>query len=98
MVPTVGEWFSHGPVDDFLMGQYIGLHTTNTPRIAVYVRNMFDEQSQRKIARIISFSLTMVPTIGGWFSHGPVDGFLIDRWMVFSWTNTLVFTLQMHHV
>ena len=35
MVPTVGGWFSHGPVDGFLMDQYIGLHTTNTPRIDV---------------------------------------------------------------
>ena len=35
MVPTVGGWFSHGPVDGFLMDQYIGLHITNTPRIDV---------------------------------------------------------------
>ena len=28
----------------------------------------------------------MVPTVGGWFSHGPVGGFLMDRWVVFSWT------------
>ena len=47
---------------------------------------------------LTSCSLTMVPTVGGWFSHGPVDGFLMHRWMVFSWTNTLVFTLQLHHV
>ena len=20
-------------------------------------------------------------SVGGWFSHGPVDGFLMDRWM-----------------
>ena len=47
---------------------------------------------------LTSCSLTMFPTVGVWFSLGPVDVFLMDRWMVFSWTNTLVFTLQLHHV
>ena len=46
MVPTVGGWFSHEPVDGFLVDQYIGLHITNTPRIDVEID---DRTNQRKM-------------------------------------------------